>query len=60
MAAFEYRQAQEIREAMGELRRAGKKTFVYADSYDTVGYLLASSATNICGNARGDAFIGVP
>jgi protease-4 len=41
-------QAQEVRDALLELRRAGKKTFVYADSYDTTGYTLASGATNIC------------
>jgi protease-4 len=41
-------QAQEIRETLGELRRAGKKTFVYTDSYDTISYFIASSATNIC------------
>jgi protease-4 len=41
-------QAQEIRDALLDLRRAGKKTFVYADSYDTIGYTVASGATNIC------------
>jgi protease-4 len=41
-------QAQELRDALIELRRAGKKTFVYADSYDTVGYTVASGATNVC------------
>jgi protease IV len=41
-------QAQEIRDALIELRRAGKKTFVYADSYNTVTYTLASGATNVC------------
>ncbi len=41
-------QAQEIRDALLELRRAGKKTFVYADSYDTAGYTIASGATNVC------------
>ncbi|HEY1628494.1 MAG TPA: signal peptide peptidase SppA, partial [Tepidisphaeraceae bacterium] len=41
-------QAQEVRDALIELRRAGKKTFVYADSYDTTGYTIASGATNIC------------
>ena len=38
-------QAQEIRDALSGL---GKPTFVYADSYDTVGYTLATGATNIC------------
>jgi protease-4 len=41
-------QAQEVRNALMELRRAGKKTFVYADSYDTIGYTIASGSTNIC------------
>ncbi|HEV2295704.1 MAG TPA: signal peptide peptidase SppA [Tepidisphaeraceae bacterium] len=41
-------QAQEVREALVELRRAGKKTFVYADSYDTATYTLATGATDIC------------
>jgi protease-4 len=40
--------AQEIREALVELRRANKKTFVYADSYDTATYTLATGATDIC------------
>ncbi len=41
-------QAQEVRDALVELRRAGKKTFVFADSYDTIGYTIASGATNVC------------
>ena len=41
-------QAQEVRDALVELRRAGKKTFVYADSYDTTGYTIASGATDVC------------
>ena len=41
-------QAQEVRDALVELRRAGKKTFVYADSYDTIGYTIASGATDVC------------
>jgi protease-4 len=41
-------QAQEVRDQLLELRRAGKKTFVYADSYDTIGYTIASGATNVC------------
>ncbi len=41
-------QAQEIRDALGAVRKGGKPTFVYADSYDTVGYTVASGATNIC------------
>lgn len=41
-------QAQEIRDALLDVRRAGKKTFVYADAYDTDSYTLASGATNVC------------
>src|SRR5262249_4098004 len=41
-------QAQEIRDALLELRRVGKKTFVYADSFDTPGYTLACGATDVC------------
>ena len=41
-------QAQEVRDALVELRRAGKQTFVYADAYDTDTYSLATGATNIC------------
>lgn len=41
-------QAQEIRDALVEIRRAGKQTFVYADGYDTDGYTIASGATNVC------------
>jgi protease-4 len=41
-------QAQEIRDALSEIRRAGKKSFVYADGYDTAGYIIAGGATNVC------------
>ena len=41
-------QAQEVRDALVELRRAGKQTFVYADAYDTDTYSLATGATNVC------------
>jgi protease-4 len=50
-------QAQEVRDALGELRRAGKKTFVYADSFDTTSYVLASAATNVCLLPGGEVFI---
>jgi protease-4 len=40
--------SQEIRDALVEIRKAGKKTFVYSDGYDTDTYTLASGATNIC------------
>jgi protease-4 len=50
-------QAQEVRGALGELRRAGKRTFVYADSYDTTGYIVATGATDICMLQGGDIMI---
>jgi protease-4 len=50
-------QAQEVRDALAGLRRAGKLTFVYADSYDTVTYTLASGATNICMLEGGEILI---
>jgi protease-4 len=45
---FNTAQAQEIRSALGELRKAGKRTFVYADTYDTATYLAAIGATDVC------------
>ena len=40
--------SQEIRDALAAIGKAGKKTFIYADGYDTSGYTLASGATDIC------------
>jgi protease-4 len=45
---FSFSQAQEIRAALDELRKAGKRTFVYSDGYDTAEYTAASGATDIC------------
>jgi protease IV len=50
-------QAQEVRGALAELRHAGKRSFVYADSYDTTGYIVASGATDICLLQGGDIMI---
>ena len=50
-------QATEIRDALQEINRAGKKTFVYADAYDTARYTLASSATHVCILEGGDVMI---
>ena len=50
-------QANEVRDALVAMRRAGKKTFVYADTYDTVGYTVASGATNICLLEGGEVFV---
>lgn len=46
--SFNLAQAQELRDAVAELRRAGKRVFVYADGYDTATYTVASAATNVC------------
>ena len=45
---FNLAQAQEIRNALAELRKGGKRAFVYADSYDTAAYIAATGATDIC------------
>jgi protease-4 len=45
---FNLAQAQEIRSALDELRKAGKRTFAYADGYDTPTYIAASGATDVC------------
>jgi protease-4 len=45
---FSFSQAQEIRGALDELRKAGKRTFVYSDAYDTAAYTAATGATDIC------------
>jgi protease-4 len=50
-------QAQEIRDALKSVRSSGKRVFVYADSYDTVSYTLASSATDICMLDGGEVMI---
>jgi len=41
-------QAQEIREALGAISRSGKPVYVYADSFDTSTYVLASGADHLC------------
>src|SRR5258706_2047537 len=45
---FNLAQAGEIRSALDELRKAGKRTFAYADGYDTATYVAASGATDVC------------
>jgi protease-4 len=56
-ADLSFSQAQEIRDTLQEINRAGKQTFVYADAYDTARYTLASSATHICLLEGGDLLI---
>jgi protease IV len=41
-------QAMELRDELNLLRQAGKKTFAYADIYDTTSYLGACAATDVC------------
>ena len=52
-----FAQAQEIRGALEALKKAGKRTFVYADTYDTTSYLVASAATDVCLMDGGEVFI---
>lgn len=51
---FNLAQAQEIRTALNDIRKAGKRTFVYSDAYDTAGYTAASGATDVCLLAGGE------
>jgi protease-4 len=55
--SFNIAQAQEIRDALVELRQAKKKTFVYSDSYDTASYIAATGAENICMLEGGEIMI---
>ncbi|HYO29502.1 MAG TPA: signal peptide peptidase SppA, partial [Thermomicrobiales bacterium] len=41
-------QAQEVRDAMAAVVKAGKPVFVHADAYDTTLYTLASGASDVC------------
>lgn len=40
-------QAQELREALKEIRETQKHVIVHADSYDTIGYIIATGASDI-------------
>ena len=55
--SLNFAQAQEVRDALAELRKAGKKTFVYSDSYDTITYTLATGCTNVCLMEGGEIMI---
>ncbi len=50
-------QAGEIRDVLAEMKAAGKPVFVYADTYDTTGYTLASGASDICMLEGGEIMI---
>ena len=41
-------QAQELRDTLDVVKAAGKKVFIYADTYSTATYILATGATEIC------------
>jgi len=50
-------QMTEVRREMDALRRAGKRVFVYADSYSLSDYFLASAATDVCMLEGGDSYM---
>ncbi len=50
-------QAQEVRDALADLRKAGKRSFVYADSFDTATYIAASASKDICMLSGGEIMI---
>ncbi len=51
---FNLAQAQELRDALSDLRKAGKRSFVFADAYDTRAYIAASGASDICMMSGGE------
>jgi protease-4 len=54
---FNLAQAQEIRDQLIAIRKAGKRAFVYADAYDTAAYVAATGATDICMMEGGEIMI---
>ena len=50
-------QAQEVRDGLLELKKAGKPSFVYADSYETATYTIASGASDACMLEGGEIMI---
>ena len=55
--SLNFAQAEELRDALVELRKAGKKTFVYSDGFDTVSYTVATGATDVCMMKGGEIMI---
>ena len=47
-SGLNFSQAQELRNALQELTKAGKTSYVYADSYETDTYVVASGAKHAC------------
>jgi protease-4 len=56
-SSLNFSQAQELRDTLGQLKKAGKQTFVYADSYDTDAYTVASGASKVCMLEGGEIMI---
>ena len=53
-------QMQEVRRELDAMRRAGKRVFIYADSFELRDYFLASAATDVCMMPGGDSvMIGI-
>ena len=50
-------QVQELRGEIDQLKKADKRVFTYADTYDTRSYLLASAATDVCMLEAGEIFM---
>jgi protease-4 len=50
-------QAMELRSELQALSKDGKRTFVYADEYDTSSYVAATGATDICMMDGGEIMI---
>lgn len=50
-------QIQELRAEFDALRKADKRVFAYADTYDTSSYLLASAASDVCMLEAGEIFM---
>jgi protease-4 len=55
--SFNLAQAQEIRDSLIQLRKAGKRAFVYADAFDTASYIAATGSTDICMMDGGEIMI---
>ncbi|HEV8378043.1 MAG TPA: signal peptide peptidase SppA [Tepidisphaeraceae bacterium] len=55
--SFNLAQAQEIRDQLIQIRKAGKRAFIYADAYDTAAYIAATGATDVCMMEGGEIMI---
>jgi protease-4 len=59
-AGMSLSQAQEVRDHLKEFGKSGKRVFVYADTYESATYTLASGASDICLMQGGEVFIPGP